>query len=75
MKRLAMVSIFAAFGLVWTQAVSAQSGDPTTYTRDTFEQWFQENKDAEPDFKAGDVLAHGDLARVKPFMFPGYFEQ
>ncbi len=75
MKRFVMVSIFAAFGLIWTQAVSAQSGDPTTYTRDTFEQWFQENKDAEPDFQAGDTLTHADLARVKPFMFPGYFEQ
>ena len=76
MRRLVVFSFFAACTLLWAQGNTwAQSGDPTTYTHETFVQWFNDTKDAEPDFKAGDVLTHADLARVKPFMFPGYFEQ
>ena len=76
MRRLTVFSFFAACSLLWAQtSVWAQSGDPTQYTYDTFVQWFSESKDAEPEFKAGDVLTHADLPKVKPFMFPGYFEQ
>ena len=76
MKRLTAFSFLAACSLLWAQTgVLAQGGDATTYTRDTFVQWFEQTKDAEPEFKGGDVLAHADLPKVQPFMFPGYFEQ
>jgi hypothetical protein len=76
MKRSAVLTLVAVCGLLaWQTDLRAQSGDPATYTRDTFVQWFDQSKDAVPQFKAGDVLTHADLEKVRPFMFPGYFEQ
>jgi hypothetical protein len=76
MKRFTMLSVFAAFGLLWVQTGAwAQQGDATTYTQQTFYDWFNKYKDAKPEFKPGDVLTHADLEKVRPFMLPGYFEQ
>ena len=75
MKRLT-ASLLAACGLLWGQTGAwAQSGDPTTYTQQTFYDWVAKYKDAKPEFKAGDVLTNADLEKARPFMMPGYFEQ
>ena len=77
MRHLAVL-LLVAWGLLSGQTGSwaqAQSGDPTTYTQETFYKWVKQYKDAKPAFKAGDVLTHADLEKVKPFMMPGYYEQ
>ncbi len=77
MKKTVLLLFLAAavlsFG-AWRSRVWAQA-DVTQYTRETFLEWFNKYKDAEPDFKPGDVLTHADLERLRPFMLPGYFEQ
>jgi hypothetical protein len=75
MKRMA-VTVLAAWGLLGAAGgAGAQGGDPTTYTQQTFYDWFAKYKDAQPAFKAGDTLTHADLEKVRPFMLPGFFEQ
>ena len=75
MRRLALASVFVACGMLFGQAAAVAQDDPTTYTRESFSQWLAASKDAKPDFKPGDVLSHADLERIRPFLFPGYFEQ
>src|SRR5262245_10613332 len=75
MKRVT-ASLLAACGLLWGQTAAwAQSGDPTTYTQQTFYDWVAKYKDAKPDYKPGDTLTNADLEKARPFMMPGYFEQ
>src|SRR3972149_507603 len=52
-----------------------QMGDTSQYTRQTFLDWFEKYKDAEPEFKPGDVITNDQLEKVRPFMLPGDFEQ
>ncbi len=48
MKRFAAMMLIAC-GLLWGQTgVWAQQGDPTTYTQQTFYEWFNKYKDAKP---------------------------
>ena len=70
----------AAMALLGWQATAlaqaqAQMGDTSQYTRQTFVDWFEKYKDAEPEFKPGDVITNDQLEKVRPFMLPGYFEQ
>src|SRR5215470_714796 len=77
MKRFA-ATVLAACGLMWGQAnvwAQAQSGDVTTYTQQTFYDWFNKYKDAKAPFKPGDTITNADLEKARPFMMPGYFEQ
>src|SRR5271154_4842052 len=53
----------------------ANAQDVKTYTRATFDDWFQKYKDAKADFKPGDVLTAKDTERMRPFIPPGYLEQ
>lgn len=75
MRRLTLALLFVACGMLFGHAVAVAQDDPTTYTRESFTQWLNASKDAKPDFKPGDVLTHADLERIRPFLFPGYFEQ
>lgn len=61
--------------LSWLAAVPANAQDFSTYTRVTFDQWLEKNKDAKPDFKAGDSLTAKDIERLRPFIPPGFIEQ
>jgi len=78
MKQFDLRSSVAAalgFALLCIMAGAASAQDVTTYTRPTFEQWFEKYKDAKPDFKPGDVLTWNDHERMRPFVIPGYLEQ
>lgn len=75
MRRFTLALVFVACGMLFGQAAAVAQDDPTTYTRESFTQWLNASKDAKPDFKPGDVLTHADLERIRPFLFPGYFEQ
>ena len=75
MKRLAFASVFAACSMLLGQSAALAQDDPTTYTRESFTQWLNVSKAAKPDFKVGDTLGHADLEKIRPFLFPGYFEQ
>jgi hypothetical protein len=66
---------FVALGVLGAWSPPARAQDVSTYTRQTFIDWFNKYKDAKPDFKVGDVLTAKDLDRIRPFMFPGYLEQ
>jgi hypothetical protein len=72
--RVAVAGV-VVLGLLVIARPAAQAQDVSSYTRDTFIQWFQKYKDAKPDFKVGDVLTAKDMERIRPFMFPGYLEQ
>ena len=61
--------------LTLASGAMAQGGDVRSYTYTTFTQWLEKYRDAKPDFKAGDVLTSKDLARMAPFVPPGYLEQ
>ncbi len=71
-RAAAGVALAALVGLV---ASSAMAQDVKSYTRQTFDEWFQKNANAKPDFKPGDVLTAKDIERMRPFMPPGYLEQ
>ena len=61
--------------LSWLATTPANAQDFSTYTRATFDQWLEKNKDAKPDFKAGDSLTAKDIERLRPFIPPGFIEQ
>ena len=74
LRRVGTVAMLAA-ALLCGLASVARAQDASSYTRETFEQWFRQNQSAKPDFKPGDVLTARDLERMRPFVPPGYLEQ
>jgi uncharacterized protein DUF1329 len=63
-------SILAIGGVACAQ----DSSSIKNYTRAKVDDWLRANVDTKPDFKAGDVITTKDLARLRPFLPPGYFE-
>ncbi len=45
------------------------------WTYDGVMSWLENNRDAAPRFAAGDVIRQSDLAKLRPFLPPGYYEQ
>lgn len=41
------------------------------YTLDQFYQWLEKYKNAQPEFKLGDVITYEERDKLKPFIFPG----
>ena len=74
LRRLGYVAALSAL-VVGLGLGRANAQDVKTYTRATFDEWFQKYKDAKPDFKPGDVLTVKDMERMRPFVPPGYLEQ
>ena len=74
LRRVGTVAMLAA-ALLCGLASVARAQDASSYTRETFEQWFRQNQSAKPDLKPGDVLTARDLERMRPFVPPGYLEQ
>ncbi|MBI2962934.1 MAG: DUF1329 domain-containing protein [Deltaproteobacteria bacterium] len=60
-------------GVLLASAALAQ--DVKGYTRATFDEWVKKYQDAEPAFKAGDIITQKDLDKLRPFIPPGYIEQ
>ncbi len=71
--KLAAALVVAA--LLCLSASRAMAEDLSSYTRETFERWFNQYRNAKPDFKPGDVLTSRDIERMRPFVPPGYLEQ
>jgi len=44
-------------------------------TRQSVGQWLEQNADAKPDFKPGEVLTAKDLDRIRPYVPPLYIDQ
>jgi len=68
-----LIGSIAALVLLLAAPVRAQ--DYKSYTRETFDQWYEKYKDTKADFKPGDVLTAKDIERMRPFVPPGYLEQ
>jgi hypothetical protein len=71
-RTLTCALVLVAGCAVSAATAAAQGALPT---RQTVEQWLAQNANAKPDFKPGDVLTAKDLARIRPFVPPGYVEQ
>jgi hypothetical protein len=47
----------------------------TLPTQEEVRRWIATNLDTPPLFREGDVLTHKDLAKLQPFLPPGYIEE
>lgn len=70
-----LLAAVLAAALLCLPAPGAMAEDSSSYTRETFERWFSQYRNARPDFKPGDVLTSRDIERMRPFVPPGYLEQ
>jgi hypothetical protein len=44
------------------------------YTLKNYTDWVNRYRDAKPEFKPGDTLTQKDIAKLRPFVPPGFFE-
>ena len=66
-RRFASLAIAGVF--VASAALAEQ--DVKGYTRATFDDLVKKYQDAEPTFKAGDVITQKDIEKIRPFVPPG----
>ena len=56
-------------------APRAAAQNVKNYTRATLDQWLSKYANAKADFRPDEILGINDLARIRPFVPPGWFEQ
>lgn len=75
-KRRPLIAFASALVIViGLRASRAAAQNVKDYTRATVSDWLHKYANAKPDFKPGDTLGVKDLARIRPFIPPGWFEQ
>lgn len=73
-RRAACASVGAAL-LAAACAVPAAAADPAEVTREEVRTWHEEQAGTEPSFEPGDVIGPDALARLRPFLPPGYLAE
>ncbi len=67
------ISSWAALLVAMTLALGARAKPGTSYA-ETLE-WLESYRHARPEFQPGEVLGRSDLARMAPFVPPGFLAE